>query len=159
MNEEAKIKEMISNALDQLYANDKYLIFNQNGRSNNHASERSIVFRFGIYFDKLAQEYFPGFQVDTEYNRNMGNPKILPSWEKGSFPDLILHKRGSNSRNILVIEMKTWWNPSLVEDKLKVKEYCDPSGEYQYKYGALILIKKFRKNVKLEFFVSGKEES
>lgn len=32
------------------------------------------------------------------------------------YPDFILHKRGSNDFNILIIEFKTWWNPQNDED-------------------------------------------
>lgn len=46
--------------------------------------------------------------LDSEYNRNKADKKFLPSWKSGCYPDIIIHKRGSNDDNFLVIEFKTW---------------------------------------------------
>ena len=67
-------------------------------------SERSIVFKLGIY---LAQE-FEGtrFDVDCEYNKNGVKPKALLG-KRTNFPDIIVHKREQNENNLLIIEVKT----------------------------------------------------
>lgn len=158
MEEKAILQKMIIDSLDTLYTNDHYLIWNRRSGSENHVGERALMFRFGIYFDMFAQMRFPKYHVDSEYNRNMDNPKVLPSWGHGCYPDLILHQRGKNSRNLLVIEAKTWWSPDQTEDRLKIKQFCDPRGEYQYKYGALIFIGKMRTSARIRFYTAGVEE-
>lgn len=147
MAELDKIIDMIFQSLDKLYCNDSYLIKNSNGIRNNHVSERGIVFRFGIYFDSIAQIEFPILNVDSEYNRNQGDLKRLPSRQNGSYPDLILHKRGTNSNNILVVEFKPWWDNHQDEDKKKIEDFCNKEGEYAFNYGVLILLGKKRDEV------------
>lgn len=66
MNQCEMIKEMIFEALEQLYHNDKYLINNDNinfcsedkKHLKNYVSERAVVFRFGIYFNDLVKKFF-----------------------------------------------------------------------------------------------------
>ena len=139
----------INSCLDKLYENDSYLIFNYSEDERNHVSERSIVFRFGIYFEEFVREKLPGYNLDSEYNRNKADKKSLPSWDSGCYPDIFIHKRGSNDDNLLVIEFKTWWNSDQSDDKKKIKEFC-LSDTYRYKYGITILLTKNRKDVKVE---------
>ena len=139
----------INSCLDKLYANDSYLILNYAEDERNHVSERSIVFRFGIYFEEFVREKLPDYNLDSEYNRNKADPKFLPSLESGCYPDIIIHKRGSNDDNFVVIEFKTWWNSNQSDDKQKIKEFCT-SDAYQYKYGITILLTENRKDVKVE---------
>lgn len=107
----------INSCLDKLYENDSYLILNYSKDEPNHVSERSIVFRFGIYFEEFVREKLPSYNLDSEYNRNKADKKFLPSWKSGCYPDIIIHKRGSNDDNFLVIEFKTWWNSEQSDDK------------------------------------------
>lgn len=139
------IKECVEKALEELYAKDSYLIANRprGSRRDYHVSERGIVFRFGIYFQQLINETnCRDLNVDVEYNRNMYEKKILPSFSNGTFPDLILHKRGSNDHNILVLEFKTWWNPHTKEDIKKIDQFMDKNGKYHYLVGASIVLYK-----------------
>ena len=57
---------------------------------------------------------------------------------------MILHKRGSNDFNLMVIEFKTYWNNKIYSDKLKLREFTDKSGVYKYQKGYVILINKER---------------
>ena len=76
------------------------------------ANERSISHRIAIY---LEQE-MPGYNVDCEYNRDGFDVKRLqlaPSLTSTDndeavtvFPDIIVHRRGNNDQNLLVVEMK-----------------------------------------------------
>lgn len=135
-----ELEVMIKQALECVYQDDSYLIFNND---RDHCGERAIVARFMIYFHALlnASEY-KHYNLDCEYNQNMGNPKSLPSFENGTYPDIILHKRGSNDHNILIMEFKTWWNSNQNEDIRKIKEFMAPKGQYKYKYGCTILLEK-----------------
>ena len=74
-----------------------------------HNSERGIVFRFGIYLDKLKLPVLHEYDIDVEYDRNIDCKKCVPGWENGCYPDIIIHKRGTNTDNLLILEFKTWW--------------------------------------------------
>ena len=63
-------------------------------------------------------------------------------------PDLIIHKRGTNENNLLVLEFKTWWNNDQAEDKKRIELF---KRELKYQYGATILIGKTIKECKVEF--------
>jgi hypothetical protein len=131
-NQITEIKGAIASALAQLYKQDKCLI-------KNKTHERAIVFRFGLYFSKIIENTSFSkdavLSIDVEYNRNLYNIKKM----KGSIilPDLILHQRDSNDRNIVVIEFKGHWN-QLKGDKEKLKEFTNQSGDYQYGLGVSI---------------------
>lgn len=141
------LNRLVNQALDILYLNDLYLIQIGNEENQNHAGERSVMYRFAYYLQSLI-ERDPSFDVlkpyiiDCEYSRNLYDVKRLPSFENGIIPDIIIHKRGTNDENILVIEIKTWWNNDLTKDEIKLKELTSKSGEYKYRYGVLIVFNK-----------------
>ena len=78
------------------------------------------------------------YNVDCEYNRNGYGIKQVNG--KYVYPDFILHKRGSNEDNLLIIEFKTWWNPDNDADIDKIRWMMNPQYIYQYKYGCSITI-------------------
>ena len=143
----------IESALDSLYQNDRYLIWHSvEGGSENkfHVSERACVFRFGLYFDFLFRQKIPYYyHIDVEYNRNLKNIKTLPQsgsseTEDARIPDLIVHQRGNNENNLLVIEFKTWWNRDRQQDEKKIERFTDLEGDYRYKFGVTVLLGKSR---------------
>ena len=151
-----EILELIKSSLEKLYEKDQYLIYHGD---NNHNSERAIVFRFGIYFNQEVEDSLR-YNVDAEYNRNIDdNKKMRKGNKRGKeivnvIPDLILHQRGNNKNNMLIIEFKTWWNNGQDEDIEKIKKFCDPSGEYKYKYGTTILLGKRLDEIEIKLFAS-----
>lgn len=145
------LKIVTEKALEDLYQNDSYLIINRplGSQQDCHVSERGVVFRFGIYFQaRLNDTSFKDYNLDVEYNRNMYEKKMLPSFSNGTFPDLILHKRGSNEENILILEFKTWWNHDTTDDIKKIKQFMDPEGVYRYRMGASIVLNKNKYAIK-----------
>lgn len=99
-----RIETALNGAIDQLLRCDSDLLYND-------VNERSISRRLANYLEP----YFFGWNVDCEYNRNHADPKrlyIQPRQVTSDdlqattvYPDIIVHKRGSNE-NLLVIEMK-----------------------------------------------------
>jgi hypothetical protein len=91
-------------ALAALLEKDGYLL-------RVDANERSITHRLALHL----QTQFPEFDVDCEYNRDGIEPKRIKYFNlplgledteaKTVFPDILVHKRGTN-RNYLVIELK-----------------------------------------------------
>lgn len=141
VEQKTAILSMIDEALDKLYNHDSYLI-------NNKVNERSIVFRFGYYFQCLLNESpFCDYNMDCEYNKNHSNPKRTVNFKKGTYPDIILHKRGGNDANLSLIEFKTWWNKNNSVDIKKIKDFTDQNGEYKYAMGLSIILNQERFDV------------
>ena len=126
------LEDIMKKSLDKLYANDKYLIIRR-------VSERDIVHRFAHYFENYMQDTdIESYNVDCEYNRNGYEIKQVNG--KYVYPDFIVHKRGNNENNLLIIEFKTWWNSDNSADINKILWMMKPQLMFQYKYGCSITI-------------------
>ena len=88
------------------------------------------------HIDTLLKKY----DLDAEYNRDIDMIKRLPGWPNGCYPDLILHKRGNNQNNILIIECKGWWSSeeAIQNDREKIMQFLH-SERYQYLFGLQII--------------------
>ncbi len=153
-----KIARIIKKSLIQLYKKDKYLIDNQPDGvleldKLHHVGERSVVFRFAHYLLNYIQkdDDFNGYDFDCEYNRNGINKKVLPSFPNGTYPDIIVHHRGDNDNNLLVIEVKTYWNSDTRDDERKIRELMSVTGEYKFQYGVSLLLGRTIEDVKINF--------
>ena len=147
MDEQTRLNTYINMAFIKLYTNDRHLIYNtpianRLDKDNHHVGERSIVFRFAHYLQNLIGDdiEFKDYDLDCEYNRNGPETKSLPSFPNGTYPDLIIHKRGTNEHNLLIMEFKTYWNSDQSQDIIKIREFLDQNGEYKFKYGVSVLI-------------------
>ena len=137
------LDELIESALDQLYKQDIYLL-------EHEVHERTIVFRFGHYLQNLMDETeaFRDNYLDFEYNRNGNQPKRIPARsQNGALPDLIIHQRGTNAHNLLIMEFKTPWNRQIEDDCKKLRQFIDPHGYYCYLSGKSILLGQVRQTV------------
>lgn len=149
------INQQIYECLEKLYKDDKHLILNKPENCDNkeisHVGERSIVFRFAHYLQSELEKRkeFSVYNLDCEYNRNGTERKNLPSFPNGTYPDVILHKRGSNDGNLLVMEFKTYWNPNQEKDKQKIKEFIDKNGNYKFMLGYSVLLNEEFKDVRI----------
>ncbi|MCX8074053.1 MAG: hypothetical protein N2749_00500 [Clostridia bacterium] len=134
--------------------NDNYLL-------QNDVNERSIVHKLAIY---LEQTFGKAYDIDCEYNRNIGDLKKIKmleyKWhelnnlvavinenemltgilvEKTVFPDIIVHKRGKPENNLLIIEVKKSTSPISEDyDIEKLKCYTEPNNNLNYTYGVFI---------------------
>lgn len=122
-------------------------------------NERTITHKLAEYL----QEHFPEFNVDCEYNRyenytkrirnkqdrskiitNLNNIELAKLiWENKEadtiYPDIIVHIRGTQESNILIIEVKKSSNPDTGEsDKEKIEELMNRP--YNYKFGLFLRI-------------------
>lgn len=159
-----EIKGKVRKSLYLLWDNDKYLL-------SIGASERSITHRLAIYLEKE----FRGLNVDCEYNREGDEPKryreIVDQINKAginaddteaktSFPDIIVHKRGNNKDNLLVIEVKKYrGNHTGIDEKDKSKlEALTTVNQLNYKYGiALQIPVNGESTISILWFAQGKE--
>lgn len=141
MLDDYDFKPLIEKVLDKLYKEEPELfVLDDSKKIEKHVGERAIVFRFGLYFQKELEKYewFKEYKLDSEYNRNGTAPKRLPIVGDRIFPDLILHRRGNNDANLLVIEFKGWWNRNQEYDEKKIRQMIDKNGEYRYHEGYAI---------------------
>ncbi len=138
LNAEEKLLEDAANmAFELLYINDKYLI-------DKRVSERSIVFRYAHYLQSELEKTnkYRGYNLDCEYNRDGSDLKHIYESDHGVFPDLIIHKRGSNKNNLLIIEFKTYWNNDITNDERKIREFININGRFKYKYGFSVVFNR-----------------
>ena len=107
-------------------------------KGGHHVSERSIAHKLGCYLSNLINEY----NVDCEFNRNLDAVKKIG--KDDVIPDIVIHKRGSNKDNLVVIEVKPWWNhkkEDFINDENKLLYLTDSNYQYKYKYGLSLIIK------------------
>lgn len=131
MNEDIKeslrsnleIGQQVISAILKFISIDSYLL-------EVNANERSMTHRIGMYL----QTEFPDFHVDCEFNRDGHDPKELYIGTEETnvyddnamtvYPDIIIHKRGNNAENLLVIEFKkssSWVDKE--KDMIKLRAY------------------------------------
>jgi hypothetical protein len=89
-------------ALAKFIERDSYLL-------EHDVYERAITHKLAEYL----QEVFVNWNVDCEYNRDGNEPKRvgLPdvsqeSTRRNIYPDIIIHQRGTNDYNLLIVEAK-----------------------------------------------------
>lgn len=134
--EKQEVTTRLNNALRKLAANDRHLL-------EFDLSERCIAARLVLYL----QSEFPELSVDVEYNRDGATPKRLDLPEECAnyqdddgealvVPDVIVHQRGHDGPNILVLELKKTTNREPRHcDRERVRALREQLG---YSFGALI---------------------
>lgn len=108
------------------------------------ANERTISHRLANYLEP----YFPGWNVDCEYNRNHDDPKRLDIPRKNVssddtqattvFPDIIVQKRGTN-KNLLVVEIKK--TTSRENDEYDLNKLCAFKQQLNYRFAVFVKLK------------------
>jgi hypothetical protein len=112
-----------------------------------NANERSMTHKFA---EHLQKEY-PDYHVDCEYNRDGSEKKEIRSFQDATtstsdsdaatvFPDIIVHRRGTNAHNHLVIEAKKVPGKSDTTDRKKLKVFLEGEESHglAYSYGVLL---------------------
>ena len=132
-----EIKLRLNVALAQAASMDYYLL-------ENDLSERCIASRVAMYLQDLFQDY----SVDVEYNRDAVSPKRLElppecanytdkNNESLVVPDVIIHQRGPQGPNLLVLEFKKTSNPQGFHcDYLRL---CAFRKRFKYCYGGALV--------------------
>lgn len=140
-NQRAEIKQAITSALERVYTDDLSLI-------EREAHERSIAFRFGLYFTEAVTQTSFGeddeLTIDFDYNRNQDNVKNMDGFNPihGVLPDIILHHRGHNDKNVVVIEFKGYWSGNGNDHEKLCGFTHQELNDYQYGLGVFIRLEK-----------------
>lgn len=162
------LRSLLNYCLKEFYSNDKSLL--NYDTESKAVAERCMVFHIGWYMlDRLKTlAVMQGLSVDSEYNRNFTHPKGMYKQTYGeidekikkTYPDLILHKRRSNSENILVIEFKKGKakQADRNNDYEKLVYFTDQNKEYKYKFGFYVELYKSGR-AKVFVFQNGKRMS
>lgn len=187
-NEE--VKKNLELALKELYKNEEYLL-------RESAHERSLTYKLGSYLESLFPDYDVDCEYNLDFEspnhrKNWISPKVrrelknllikikedvdpeyydlekeVQKVSRNFYPDIIVHKRGDNSHNLLVIEAKI--NKQDEFDKAKLialtKKTQSVKGEQIYKYqlGAHIIFASGSKYSATEYqsplyFIDGEAE-
>lgn len=145
------ILSKIDLAVQTLFSNDSYLLMRK-------LNERSIAFKLAEYLQPLFNRY----NVDSEYNGDMGkvnDRKALAIAERriqeigidpnndsnySISPDIIIHQRGSNNNNLVVIEVKKDTSPKKYKDfdliKLEHLTINYLGNHYNYRLGIALIL-------------------
>ena len=84
-------------------------------------------------------EWLRTLRVDVEYNKNGIDTKRTLRRPNGVRPDVIIHARGHNQLNVLVVEIKGWWNGQPREDDIiKLEDLTNQQEEYKYGLGVFL---------------------
>ncbi|MDR2976773.1 MAG: hypothetical protein LBV19_05615 [Streptococcaceae bacterium] len=150
----------VREAISEFYIRDYHLIENQ-------AHERSVVGRIFHYMETLLvpdSKYkdISHLNLDIEYNRNdknQSNAKHTKDIDSiHTYPDTILHSRGNNNHNTLVIEYKLSSNSSSdgnESDIRKLKGFTKQSGDYCYNLG--LGIRLLEDSAVVDFYKNGEK--
>ncbi len=172
-----EVEEKVQVALDKLSKNEQKIIA-------NNISERAITHKLAEYL----QQEFPDYDVDCEYNRNFEEGRDRPKFievirrkvfemiedgikhktleevkdQVSTYPDIIVHERLANDRNLLVVEVKKSNNNNNADwsiDDEKLNYFTDQKKEYKFQLGLHIeiFVKNEWEEPKLRWFIDGKE--
>jgi hypothetical protein len=132
-----ELLNLLTQAMNETVASDEYLF-------RVDASERNLAGRLGIHLQPKLLDW----HVDPEYNRMAGNaPKrIHLPLECAGYrneddlvlvcPDLIVHRRGPEGPNLLVVELKKTTNRDKgICDRHRLLAFREQFG---YRFGARI---------------------
>ena len=145
---EDHIYKKVVKALQSFFIRDKDLL-------ERGVNERSITHKMAEYL----QYQFPDLNVDCEYNRrgDHGQVKKTFSSNRRVFPDIVIHKRGTNEENLVVIEAKKG-KPSE-KDSDKLADYTNPKS-YGYKVGISLVFDIGEKRIsEVLIYKGGNEEN
>lgn len=159
----------------------QYFIDNDPELLELSAHEQAISHRIAVYLEQIFVS--KNLNIDCEYNKHLDDPKRINLYDlnldsyascgcdackkvisrdlneipdKDFRPDIVLHSRGNDMRNFLVIEIKKSKECPFDEIKLKaLTKSKNSGGEYGYELGVFI---SFPKNKpKFKWFVSGQQ--
>lgn len=142
---EATVHAALNEAIELLFKIDHYLL-------DADASERSLSHRLAVHMI----DRFPNYDIDCEYNRDGFDVKKLTLSARNVsdndvdavtvFPDIIVHKRGDQNNNLLVIEIKK--ASSLVSHDYDIEKLQAFKDELNYTFAAHVVV-GFLKNGQL----------
>lgn len=134
------IQGHLKQAVNLLYQNDGFLL-------EINAHEIAITHKLAEY----VQQKFPNYHVDCEYNREGDTDETkalrgltecenIDSREKERWirPDILVHERGINCRNLLALEVKLEGGGNRGCDRAKLRELSKDNHDFRYQHALFI---------------------
>ncbi len=119
----------VLDAISKLFERDRKLL-------TLDAAERTVAAQIANYL----RPHFKALDIDVDYNRMGDVPKTVAYDEKPErvYPDIIVHVRGDNTANVLVIELKKDTNREMKDrDIRKLRAY---RRELEYRHALFLRI-------------------
>lgn len=132
---------------------------------NFEVNERTVTQRLALYLERAFKPLGLGLKADCEYNRmwvesGEGEHNLTKKYPQLSglkpnvedsdgvtvFPDVIVHLRGKQFANVLVIEAKRNAPVGAVpdNDRIKLYEFTRMDGGFRYPWGAFLNFRSFQ---------------
>ena len=144
---------MLKESVAKCYEKDNLLI--------ERSMEQTSVARIFYYMQNLINnderfDCLRDYNLDCEYNKNGKHIKSTPRCKNGTRPDMIIHERGTNNHNLLVVEFKSekGLRRTVYNDLIKLEDFTSP---YIYNYQLGVLVKLLKEKPDYSFFKKGKE--
>ena len=156
--EKQEIILKISSAITKFLAKDSFLL-------TVDINERALTHKFAEYLQGEMDTFGSDWNVDCEYNRDYSeikkiNPQLTKIYQNEElsffdteavsiYPDIIIHKRKSNT-NLLVIEAKKTPTSKNLIDRDKEKLLLIKK-EYKYTYAVLLTFDVLNSSISYDF--------
>jgi hypothetical protein len=127
----ANYKQIILEALTKVVSEHGY----QGTVSNRDIHEQALAHRLAFHLENSG--FFMGYHVDCEYNRH-GNKSKTDNQGKIFRPDIIIHIRGNDDNNLIMIETKKF-NDTENEIETTELNLKERSKEYKYQHAFLVI--------------------
>lgn len=131
-----EVNALVNSAIDSLVESEQAIF-------DLDVNERALAHQLARYMSEKVQ---PPLSVDCEYNRHSSNPKRLnlpprTALDRGIrettvFPDIIVHRRGTDEQNLLVLELKKP-GEAIDYDALKLRAFLTELG---YAHAAHVIL-------------------
>jgi len=147
MQDEKQLFEMVTTAFYDFLDQHAALL-------DVNANERSITHKLA----ETLQEAFSNMDVDCEYNRHGRSAKTILAHRnedirpddleaKTVYPDIVVHTRGMDTNNVLVVEVKKQNNSRRHSDDDSEKLKAFTGNEFRYQVGLYVEIDTKRKSI------------
>jgi len=130
------ITELVERAIQRVLETERELL-------DRDVSERALSHHLARFLRDMMPD---NYAVDVEYNRALDNPKRLQLPPRKAldnelrattvFPDIIVHVRGTNEHNLLVLEVKKP-GEDLPYDERKLRAFLK---ELHYEHAAHVIL-------------------
>ena len=131
-----EIESVVTRAIDRVIATERELL-------DRNVSERALTHHLARF---ICDEIRAPFVVDVEYNRHLDDPKRMVLAPRRAlddelrattvFPDIIVHVRGTDAHNLLVLEVKKS-HDDLAYDERKLRAFRE---QLQYQHAAHVIL-------------------
>jgi len=124
-------QKIISDALEKVISENGY----QTTVRNRDIHEQALAHRLAVHLEHSG--CFIGYLVDCEYNKH-GDNKKRDSEKKLFRPDIIIHIRGNDDFNLIMIETKKFNDPpDEITDA--IENLIKRSSDLNYKHAFLVI--------------------